>query len=254
MPRAPKPTAAKQAVKRTPRPDAAVKPTLVTQAYEAIKEKIINLHFFPGQYLNEAAICGVLDLGRTPVHQALQRLQVEGMVAIMPRKGIIVQPDSIPEIMKILDSRIAVEPELARSAARRVGAREIDEAALEQLQAIAAATDPHRDPPDIATFTSNDRWFHRKVGELSGNQVMSDFATMLHERSTRFWYLNLWQTIDVAGSNRQHLNVAKAIVAGDEDAAAEAMKAHIRDLRERLDRLRKAAPTPLGARLATGHR
>jgi DNA-binding GntR family transcriptional regulator len=246
MPRATKASSVRKAAKNATE-SAAARPPLVAQAYEAIKEKIINLHFFPGQYLNEAAICASLSLGRTPVHQALQRLQMEGMVAILPRKGIIVQPDSILEIMKILDSRVAVEPELARGAARRVRANEIDAVTLDALRAIAAATDPHRDPPDIATFTANDRGFHRRVGELSGNQVMGDFATMLHERSTRFWYLNLWQTIDVAGSNRQHLSVADAIADGDEDGAAEAMKAHIRDLRDRLERLHKASP-PHGAR------
>eukprot|EP01035_Chromulina_nebulosa_P037564 gene37564-50708_t len=58
---------------------AAVSKTqpLVAQAYESIKERIINLHFLPGQYLNEAAICAQLQLGRTPVHQALHRLHIE---------------------------------------------------------------------------------------------------------------------------------------------------------------------------------
>jgi len=114
--------------------------SLVQQAYESIKERIINLHFLPGQYLNEAAICAQLKLGRTPVHQALQRLQMEGLVDVLPRKGIIVQPDSLAEIMKILDSRVTVEPELARSAARRVKAGEITADQLKRVMEIATAT------------------------------------------------------------------------------------------------------------------
>lgn len=215
---------------------------LVAQAYEAIKEKIITLHFLPGQYLNEAAICAQLDLGRTPVHQALQRLEIEGMVEILPRKGIIVQPDSLSEIIKILDSRLAVEPELARGAARRVAAGEVGQETLYKLKAVATATDAHKNPPDIASFTANDRWFHRELAELSGNEVMSDFARKLHERSTRFWYLNLWQTIDVPATNRQHAEIAEAVIAGDEDAAAERMRRHILALRERLEKLQKSSP------------
>src|SRR5581483_3676924 len=77
--------------------------SLADTAYAALKEKIVKLYFLPGQYLNEGALCELLGVGRTPVHQALQRLQLEGLVEVMPRKGVIVQPGSIPEILKILD-------------------------------------------------------------------------------------------------------------------------------------------------------
>ena len=77
--------------------------SLAAQAYEEIKEKILTLYFLPGQYLNEGALSRLLDVGRTPVHQALQRLELEGLVEIMPRKGVIVLPDSITEIIKILE-------------------------------------------------------------------------------------------------------------------------------------------------------
>ena len=226
---------------------AAVKPaagknrSLVQLAYETIKERIINLHFLPGQYLNEAAICAQLKLGRTPVHQALQRLHIEGLVDVLPRKGVIVQPDSLAEIMKILDSRVTVEPELARLAARRAAAGEVDADALSRMREAATATEDE-DPPDISAFTANDRRFHREVAELSGNPIMSDFARVLHERSTRFWYLNLWQTIDVPATNRQHAEIADAVIAGDEALAAERMRDHICALRGRLERLQRMSP------------
>jgi GntR family transcriptional regulator, rspAB operon transcriptional repressor len=215
--------------------------SLVQQAYESIKERIINLYFLPGQYLNEAAVCAQLKLGRTPVHQALQRLHLEGLVEVLPRKGVIVQPDSLAEIMKILDSRVTVEPELARAAARRVAAGEITADHLARIRAIATAT-LDQDPPDIAAFTANDRWFHREVAELSGNPIMSDFARVLHERSTRFWYLNLWQTIDVPATNLQHAGIADAVIAGDDKLAAKRMHDHIASLRSRLEKLQHLSP------------
>src|SRR5260221_14777990 len=85
--------------------------SLTDQAYEAMKEKVITLYFLPGQYLNEGAICKLLDLGRTPVPQALQRLQLEGLTAVVPRKGVIIQPDSISQILEFLDARLVVESE-----------------------------------------------------------------------------------------------------------------------------------------------
>lgn len=218
--------------------------SLVEQAYQAIKEKVIALHFLPGQYLNEAAICAQLDMGRTPVHQALQRLHIEGLVEVLPRKGIIVQPDSLSEILKILESRMTVEPELARNAAANVAKGEVSPDEATKLVAIATATDAGDEPPDISAFTSNDRWFHREIGRLSGNAIMADFSRILHERSTRFWYLNLWQTIDVAKSNAQHLTIAKAIAAANEEDAGLAMSEHIQALHSRLEKLQANVTTP----------
>ncbi len=68
---------AKAAMPRPPREKSRKSGSLTAQAYEQIKEKILTLHFLPGQYLNEGALCALLEVGRTPVHQALQRLQHE---------------------------------------------------------------------------------------------------------------------------------------------------------------------------------
>jgi DNA-binding GntR family transcriptional regulator len=202
--------------------------SLAAQAYDQIKERIITLNFLPGQYLNEGAICALLGLGRTPVHQALHRLEAEGLVEIMPRKGVIVQPDSIGEILKILDSRATVEAELARNAAEHASVAEARE-----LQALAQAIDPGT-PPPIDVFIGADRAFHRRLAELSGNPVLSDFARKLHERSIRYWYLHLWQTMDVRATTRQHRAIADAVARRDGEAAAGAMRAHIESLKGRL--------------------
>jgi DNA-binding GntR family transcriptional regulator len=209
-------------------PLAAKTGSLAAQAYDQIKERILTLNFLPGQYLNEGAICALLGLGRTPVHQALHRLEAEGLVEIMPRKGVIVQPDSIGEIIKILESRATVEAELARNAAEHASAAEARE-----LQALAQAIDPAA-PAPIDVFIGADRAFHRRLAELSGNPVLSDFARKLHERSIRYWYLHLWQTMDVRATGRQHRAIADAVARRDGEAAADAMRAHIESLKGRL--------------------
>ena len=209
--------------------------SLVARAYEQIKEKIITLYFLPGQYLNEAAISGLLQVGRTPVHQALQRLELEGLVEIMPRKGVVVLPDSIAEIIKILESRAAVEAELAKAAADRVSTDDGKE-----LLALAAATRHANSGPGIDGFIAGDRAFHRKLAECSGNSVLSDFAQQLHERSIRYWYLHLWQTMDVQATTRQHAAIADAIARHDGERAAAAMREHIDSLKGRLLQIQNA--------------
>jgi DNA-binding GntR family transcriptional regulator len=209
--------------------------SLVAKAYEQIKEKIITLYFLPGQYLNESAISSLLDVGRTPVHQALQRLELEGLVEIMPRKGVVVLPDSISEIIKILESRAAVEAELAKAAAANASIEDGKE-----LVALAAATRNTKSGPGMDAFIACDRAFHRKLAECAGNSVLSDFAQQLHERSIRYWYLHLWQTMNVQATTRQHVAIADAIARHDGERAAAAMREHIDSLKGRLMRVQEA--------------
>ncbi len=217
--------------------------SLLAKAYEEIKEKIITLYFLPGQYLNEAAISALLQVGRTPVHQALQRLELEGLVEIMPRKGVVVLPDSISEIIKILESRAAVEAELAKAAAGRVSAED-----GKTLLALANATRHLKSGPGIDDFIACDRAFHRRLADCSGNSVLSDFAQQLHERSIRYWYLHLWQTMDVQATTRQHAAIADAIARHDGERAAAAMREHIDSLKGRLMQIqgvtRRHGPPP----------
>ncbi|HWV55699.1 GntR family transcriptional regulator [Pseudorhodoplanes sp.] len=230
---------AKSGTRAAPRKTASRAPrksSLADMAFEAIKEKILKLYFLPGQYLNENALCSLLNMGRTPVHQALQRLQHEGLVEVMPRKGVIVQPGSIPEILKILDSRATVEAELARNAAERATAKDIEE-----LKALARVGGSGTKSPELDSFIGADRAFHRKFAELAENPVLSDFARSLHERSIRYWYLHLWQTLDDKATIKQHTAIADAIARRDADAAAEAVRAHIESLRTRLMRAQDAA-------------
>jgi len=214
--------------------------SLTDRAYAAIKEKILTLYFLPGQYLNESAICELLEMGRTPVHQALQRLQVDGLIDIIPRKGVIIQPDSISQIIDIIDARLVVEVEIARLAALRATPSDVQElnAILDHLQ------EGHHGGGQIDAFVECDRAFHLKITHVSGNTVLGDFARLLHERSTRSWYLHLWQTLDSNASNSQHRKIVKAFKANDGEMAAQAMREHLSSLRERLSLLQRQSFVP----------
>lgn len=234
-----KTTKTKSKVRAAPRKTASRAPkksSLADMAFEAIKEKILKLYFLPGQYLNEGALCALLNMGRTPIHQALQRLQHEGLVEVMPRKGVIVQPGSISEILKILDSRVTVESELARNAATKATGKDADE-----LKTLAKVGATNGKSSELDSFIDADRAFHRKFSELAENPVLSDFARSLHERSIRYWYLHLWQTLDDKATIKQHTAIADAIARNDADAAADAVRAHIESLRTRLMRAQDAS-------------
>src|SRR5580692_229521 len=96
-------------------------------AYEAIKHRIITCAFRPGEYINELQLSALLNIGRTPVHQALDRLMIEGMVEVIPRKGVIVKPVSLNEVLQIIEVRLINEPFGARLAAEHANDTDLAE-------------------------------------------------------------------------------------------------------------------------------
>lgn len=74
------------------------------RAYRRLKDDIVSLRLKPGDALNEAGLCAELGLGRTPVNQALHRLMHEGLVRILPRKGVLVQPLSMDEFAHLIST------------------------------------------------------------------------------------------------------------------------------------------------------
>src|SRR5262245_15095751 len=108
--------------------EASARPqSLRETASEAIKHRIITCAFRPGEYINELQLSALLKIGRTPVHQALDRLMMEGMVEVIPRKGVIVKPVSLNEVLQIIEVRLINEPYGARLAADHADDTDLDE-------------------------------------------------------------------------------------------------------------------------------
>src|SRR5215813_7457558 len=99
--------------------------SLKEQAYQAIKHRLITCAFKPGQELSENAVADALKIGRTPVHQAFDRLHSEGLVDVQPRKGIVVRPINLDEVIEIIETRLLNETFAVRLAAERASSAEI---------------------------------------------------------------------------------------------------------------------------------
>jgi len=194
------------------------------KAYEAIKHRIITLAYRPGTYLNETLICADLGIGRTPVHMAMERLMLENLVEVMPRKGIIVKPISVDEINAITEARRINEPAAAALAAARASDEELKR--LRSVVRQTKTTPPHK----IEQFIALDREFHSTIREAARNPVLAQILATLHDRSLRHWFISL------SDANRQH-NVAveheavvRALEARDSASAEAAMREHIDSL------------------------
>jgi DNA-binding GntR family transcriptional regulator len=214
-----KPTRVRRSARRRPAPAESLRGT----AYEIIKHQIMTCAFAPGEYVNEAGLCSRLKLGRTPVNQALHRLMLEGLVEIMPRKGVIVKPVSIDEIMQIIEVRQINEPYCARLVAERA-----TDADVAELADILKKADQWTRAHNIEKMMLSDQAFHNVLARIAGNAILSGILRRLHDRSLRFWFISLKAPGHHQNVHSEHEAILSAIRAHDSTRAESAMRAHIK--------------------------
>jgi GntR family transcriptional regulator, rspAB operon transcriptional repressor len=205
--------------------------SLRVKAYLAIKQRINRLEYRPGAYLNEAQISRQLNIGRTPVHQALDRLMLEGLVQVIPRKGVVVQSISLEEVLHIIEARLVNETYCVGLAVERATDRDI--AGMQELLASAAALIRARDREKLMNL---DRAFHRLISDAAHNPVIADILTMLHERSLRFWFIAFGNELQLRRIDEEHRAILAAIKGRDRAAAEAAVRAHLESSRNHIMR------------------
>lgn len=190
-------------------------------AYERLKAAIITLALPPNTPLNEAMVCEELGLGRTPVHQACHRLALEGLVQIVPRKGIVIPPLSMDDFFDLVGARRVNEPACAALAATR-----ISEAAVKDLAAIVAES-RRLGRDDLAGLIVLDQRFHEIIAQACGNRVIAGILKNLNDRSARFWALSLSNEAHRAETIEEHARIVAGLKRRDAALAATAMNEHI---------------------------
>ena len=200
--------------------------SLRDRAYDEIKRRIITLEFRPGAYLNEAQISEELEIGRTPVHQALDRLMIEGMVEVIPRKGVLVRNVSLEEVRNLIEVRLINEPHAAALAAEKATKEELD-----HLQRLLDMSDDARAARNIETLMNLDRAFHQGIARTAGNEVLTDVITTLQDRLARFWFISLSADDQLDRVDDEHNRVMEGLRSRDPSVARAAMHHHIDSFR-----------------------
>jgi DNA-binding GntR family transcriptional regulator len=208
-------------------PDGPVQQSLMQQAYDALKLAIITLEYRPGAVLVESRIREKIPYGRTPVHEAVARLALEGMLDIMPRKGIVVRPLSLDEALSNIEARLIVEPACARLAAERATADDVSE-----ISQILARAKPMLARRDIQGLMLNDRAYHNAIARAARNPTLQTILQGLHERSLRFWFISLSDTQHLTQVDQEHREILNALTDHDGSAAENAVRAHIQSFRD----------------------
>jgi len=201
---------------RKPRPTDA-DASLTDQAYLALEELIVTLKLAPGQAVSEATLAAQLQIGRTPIREALQRLARERLVKILPRRGIIVAEIDIKAQLRLLELRREVERLIARSAAKR--ANPAERARFAQLADTFEASAANGDE---LGFMRCDRAFNELCLGAARNEFAAGSMSLMSSLSRRFWFLHYKQAADMPLTAQLHADIARAIAAADEARAGAA--------------------------------
>ena len=209
----------------------APRQSLRDAAYEAIKHRIITCKFKPGECINEASVSALLGYGRTPVHQAIDRLMLEEMVEVIPRKGVLVKPVILQDVMQMIDVRMINETQCARLAAERADDIHVEKLADVLKQARHAIVDR-----DVQQMMMLDRDFHLLLAGASKNSELAEVLRRLNERSLRFWFISFTTPDHHRSFQVQHEAIFEAVRDRDANTAEAAMRAHIEAFRRSVAR------------------
>lgn len=206
--------------------------SLTDLAYERIQHMIVTRTLAPYELLSESDLARELNLGRTPVREALQRLKFEGFVEVMPRRGVLVAPIDVTRQLDLLETRRPLEEQMIRLATRRATPDERAEMVrlADGLMAAVAAGD--RD-----SYLEFNKAIHEIEAQASHNEVLRHHMAVLHNLSRRFWFSVINDTERFRGAAVHHVRTLRAIAESDEDGAVEAAN----DLLDHLEATTRAA-------------
>ena len=195
--------------------------SLAEQAYRVVEELIVTLALPPGHVFSEGELSQQINIGRTPLREALQRLAADHLVKALPRKGMMVSEINITDHLAMLETRRVLDRLVVSRAARRA----TDEQG-EQLASIRQEMDAAAAGGDIAAFMRLDRSCDDVLEAASRNPFAAQALTSLHAHCRRFWYQYQHEG-DIATSASLHTKMIDAVLSRDEENAADAADAII---------------------------
>jgi DNA-binding GntR family transcriptional regulator len=191
--------------------------TLTDKAYAQIEEQIVTLQLPPGTVLSELVLAERLGIGRTPIREALHRLSRDGLVNILPRRGVLVSEIDLRSQLRLLEVRRELERLMARGAAERATEEE-----RAQFAEIAKGMQRASDKEDDISFMRLDQQMNSLISLAARNEFASRSMGLMHGLSRRFWYQHYKEAADLPLCARLHATVAGAIADRDPDRAAAA--------------------------------
>ncbi len=154
-------------------------------AYRKINELIVSLELRPGAQVDERSLEAKLEIGRTPIREALFRLAAEGLVEAVPKRGFFVKPVTLEDVRALFEAMTLLERNCAFLAARRAG-----KAHIKELEELHASLQEVMDREDYLQVTLLNSRFHRVLYDSMGNQFLASGLHHLQNQAQRLAYLS----------------------------------------------------------------
>lgn len=204
------------------RPERPRTGSAAQRAYEHVKQAILSSAYGEGTLITEGAVAAAIGVSRTPVREALLRLEDEGLVTLHPKRGALVASYSPQDVEDVLEARKLIEQ---HTAAKAFDARAYLLPALSELHERMRFA---RLESDTATFTAGDRAFHEAIVDAAGNRVLATMYRTMRERQTLFTSFQLRghaERMDAALA--EHDKVLEALAGDDRGAFLAVVDAHL---------------------------
>jgi DNA-binding GntR family transcriptional regulator len=201
--------------------------SLADKAYHEIRGLIVSLELAPGALIDERELIERLEIGRTPVREALRRLAHERLVEVYPRRGMFVTGVDVRELARLSEVRELLEPEAARLAAER--ATDTDR---EQLSRLLTELDAGG-----SELMDLDERIHRAVYRAAHNDLLEATLEQYYVLALRIWSMALDRAHELEEAVEAHRALLEAIQAGDGERAADTMRAHVQDFEQAMHRV-----------------
>jgi DNA-binding GntR family transcriptional regulator len=202
--------------------------SMVDLAHQQIRQRILDNAWPPGHRMLEQEVALALGMSRTPVREALVRLQAEGLVEVVPRHGMRVLPVSPTDMREIYEVLTALECAAAEALARR----KPSDKELRPLVQATDAMDQALAADDLEAWARADELFHAQLVALAGNRLLQATVMNHWDRAHRARMFSLRLRPKPVNSTREHRALVERIRAGDAEGAARENRAH----RERASR------------------
>ena len=190
-------------------------------AYLRIRDRIVSLDMPPGSVVNEARLREELDIGRTPIREALQRLALENLVKSIPHRGTFVTDVNITDLARITEVRVVIEAHAARLAAERLAGQ--DRVAIQELLAVLEG----EGAADQRELMRLDQQIHRQIYRAARNSFLESTLERYLNLSLRLWYLVVDREVRLREAVAEHVELLRAVLAGEGSRAEESMRRHV---------------------------
>lgn len=203
-------------------------PSQAEAAYRQLRDKLIMLEIRPGEPINDGQLAAELGFGRTPVREAIKRLEVDHLVVSYPRRGTFATNVDFTELADVSEIRELLEPLAARRAATRASTamrREL----LDVAKTIAELDPGQAESRDLMRY---DLTVHRLIYRAAANPHLEDTLIRYDNLATRIWCLVLDKVPSVSGHITEHVELLKAVAEGDADKAGELALHHVTSFEE----------------------